>query len=486
MILKKEKIIFIHIPKNAGQSIESFFGRKWAPAVRRCGGQSETWPEPFPRHAPWKRYEKKYDVKNYRAFAIIRNPWARMVSCYTYELKMAKKGINLEHPNRKLLAAGATFEEYVRKADHASVFLRPQVSWLRNDNGEIGVADIIRFENLTEDFKRLARDYNLDRDSLPHVNRSDHKHYSHYYNEETIRLVAEMYKEDIEMFGYTFERVADINDSEPAVLHAEPVKEYTRTSAKSPPVMQPGVTYRLPNFLILGGMKCGTSSISHNLNSHPQVHMARDGFEVHFFDRADNYNQGLDWYRAHFPQQDGVRAYGDKTPTYADVQNLPRIRQTLPDAKLIMILRDPVGRFQSQYNYTQRPNVKESIRLAHAREFEIEHLEEPEFDKRILLRGFYDDQLEELFRLYPREQVHVAFLDDFKADECDAYNRIMDFIGVERIPLKIERFNELDAYRFPFTDQAKKDLFRIYEPHNRRLFSLLGREQPAWMKYGQS
>lgn len=249
------------------------------------------------------------------------------------------------------------------------------------------------------------------------------------------------------------------------------------------PKMQPGVNYRLPNFIILGGMKCGTSSIGHNLHGHPHIHMARGGHEVHYFDRADNFNQGIDWYRAHFPEQEGVKAYGDKTPTYIDIHNIERIHQTLPDAKLIVIMRDPVSRFQSHYNYTQRRKVKEHIREAHAREFKIEHLAEPTFDQRILNRGFYADQLEHVFSLFPREQVHVAYLDEFKEDERGSYDKIFDFLEVERFPIELKRFNEQGTYAFPFTDQATRDLFRLYKSHNRRLFDLLGREQPSWMSY---
>jgi hypothetical protein len=249
------------------------------------------------------------------------------------------------------------------------------------------------------------------------------------------------------------------------------------------PKMQAGKHYRLPNFLILGGMKCGTSSIGHNLHSHPHIHMARGGHEVHYFDRACNFNQGIDWYRAHFPEQVGITAYGDKTPTYIDIDNIARIHQTLPDAKLIVIVRDPVSRFQSHYNYTQRNKVKDQIREAHAREFQIEHLADPSFDQRILNRGFYADQLEHIFSFYPRNQVHIAYLDEFKEDERGSYNRIFDFLGVERFPIELKRFNEQSVYPFPFTDQATRDLFRLYKSHNTRLFKLLGREQPSWMAY---
>jgi hypothetical protein len=207
MILRNEKIIFIHIPKNAGQSIEAFFGRKWTPSAEARSKNPEMWPERFQRHTPWTRYERVYKTHTYRAFAIIRNPWSRIVSSYTYEQKMAQKGIGLEKPNRKLLTAGGSFEDYVRNADRDSFFVRPQAFWLRNAAGQIATIDLLRFENLAEEFQRLARKYNLKDGTLPHINRSTtgHKHYSEYYTTATRKLVTELYAEDIELFGYSFE-----------------------------------------------------------------------------------------------------------------------------------------------------------------------------------------------------------------------------------------------------------------------------------------
>lgn len=206
MIIKDEKIIFIHIPKSAGQSIEAFFGRKWTPSAETRGKNPDMWPERFPRHTPWIRYERIYKTHTYRAFAIIRNPWSRMVSSYIYEQKMAGRGIGIEKPNRRLLAAGGSFEDYVRHADRDSFFIRPQVSWLRNAEGQIAEIDLLRFENLAVEFKRLAQKYNLKEEILPHVNRAktNYRHYSEYYTKETRSLVYDLYAEDIEAFDYSF------------------------------------------------------------------------------------------------------------------------------------------------------------------------------------------------------------------------------------------------------------------------------------------
>ena len=240
-----------------------------------------------------------------------------------------------------------------------------------------------------------------------------------------------------------------------------------------------------PDFLIIGGMKCGTSSLGRNLDKHPQVYLANQGGEVHFFNNRKNKRKGIDWYLSHFPDQPGVLAYGEKTPAYIDLPIHSRLRRILPNTKMIVILRDPVKRFQSHYNYFQRNHIKQSVREPHGQPFRIELLDEPWFDQRLYERGLYDLQLENLFSYFPREQVHVCFLEDFHDQEQAEYNRIYSFLGVKSMPVRSAKFNVQDTYPFPFEAQAKKDLHQRYAPHNERLFQILGLPDRAdWKKHG--
>lgn len=494
MIIESHRLIFIHIPKNAGQSVEAAFGRKWVPPHARSPENAHLWPDSQSRHTPLRAFTKDLDLSIYRSFAIVRNPWDRMVSSYKYELKLAKAGLGSHRPNRKLLADGASFADYVAHSEKTTAFLRPQLDWIRLKDKPLGVTHLLRFESLEQDFTRMALEVGLPFSRLPHINKTAASaHYSAYYDEHTRRMVSELYARDIATFGYVFENVSS------AEIPVEPTgeektDELTEPTEKRPlqrrtvrgrpdPLQEPGKSYRLPDFLIIGGMKCGTSSVGHNLNDHPGLFLANRGFEVHYFNAPDHYERGPDWYRAHFPETEGKLKYGDKTPAYIDPQHHERMHALLPDAKLIAVLRDPVSRFQSHYNYTQRKKVRERIRLAHARPFHIDHLHDPVFDQRILNRGFYCDQLENLFRFYPRNQVHVALLDDFQENEQAAYDALYDFIGVERVPVASKRYNQQESYPFPLDTEAKRALHLVYEPHNRRLFELLGREAPRWARH---
>ena len=205
MRIESQRLIFIHVPKNAGQSIEALFGRRWLPKRPADAPVEEPWPERHKRHTALRRYEQEPDFARYYRFAIVRNPWDRMVSCYVYELSRAKAGIGLHCSNRQLLAKNLPFLDYIKQADFDTTFLRTQSFWLQNKAGKIGINQLLRFENLADDFRSFALARQLPICELPHVNQGERTHYSAYYNDEAVALIAQKYQEDIRNFGYSFE-----------------------------------------------------------------------------------------------------------------------------------------------------------------------------------------------------------------------------------------------------------------------------------------
>ncbi len=110
----------------------------------------------------------------------------------------------------------------------------------------------------------------------------------------------------------------------------------------------------LPDFLIIGAQKSGTTSLYSYLARHPNILPAYGKKEVHFWDIPKNYKKGLLWYRAHFPLikelQDAAVITGEKTPNYLeDPETIRKIKEDCPAAKIIILLRNPVERTISNY-----------------------------------------------------------------------------------------------------------------------------------------
>ncbi len=108
----------------------------------------------------------------------------------------------------------------------------------------------------------------------------------------------------------------------------------------------------LPDFMIIGAPKCGTTSLFEYLCGHPNVARPRRK-EIHYFD--ERFERGLAWYRRHFPLVEKPQITGEATTAYLFAKNTPaRAAALVPDAKLIAVLRDPVRRVISHYWHNKR------------------------------------------------------------------------------------------------------------------------------------
>tara|TARA_R110002110_G_scaffold47286_1_gene142190 strand:+ start:914 stop:1450 length:537 start_codon:yes stop_codon:yes gene_type:complete len=175
MIIDKYKTIFIHIPKNAGTSIEEYFGNK---SVR-------IQPE---KHADIYEIKKKFknSYNNYRKFTIIRNPYDKMVSWYFY-LKRNLGDYNVIEFNNWIKDPS----KFWHINDPIS-YLKPQYEWINN------TVEIIKFENLNKELNKFFNE----KINLPIINKSNHKHYLEYYNKQSLNIIYKRYKKDFEKFNY--------------------------------------------------------------------------------------------------------------------------------------------------------------------------------------------------------------------------------------------------------------------------------------------
>jgi len=178
----------------------------------------------------------------------------------------------------------------------------------------------------------------------------------------------------------------------------------------------------LPNLIIIGAMKCATTSLHYYLGLHPQVGMSRRK-ELNFFVEERNWQLGEAWYRSWFSSRDVVR--GEASPAYTahpQFSGVPeRMHRLIPDSKLIYVVRDPIARLLSQYAH----------RVAAGRETRslAEVLDDPA--NPYLSRSRYWAQLERYLRLYPADHILVLQLEALRADRFGTMQRVFRFAGVD-------------------------------------------------------
>jgi hypothetical protein len=192
----------------------------------------------------------------------------------------------------------------------------------------------------------------------------------------------------------------------------------------------------IPNFLIIGAAKAGTSWIARRLEQHPQVFV---GDSTYYFDHPQHFAKGVEWYEQCFRKAVGKQAVGEKTPSYlwgskydsnAEPGVVPRrVRQIIPNARIVAILRNPVHRAVSHFNY--------AIRTRHLSPFvNIDKVltcqQLADKGERILERGLYCRQVERWLDCFPREQMRIYILErDVVQRPVETLTDLCTFLGVD-------------------------------------------------------
>jgi hypothetical protein len=267
----------------------------------------------------------------------------------------------------------------------------------------------------------------------------------------------------------------------------------------------------LPAFLIIGAQRAGTTSLFHYLSLHPDVAMpspragpVRWAKEPHFFD--EKFSQGLDWYRAFFPlaaardlrrRRGGDLLAGEATPYYLFHPAVPaRVAATLPDVRLIALLRDPVERAYSHYHLMERRgrerlSFEAALDAEEERLAQVEHalFEEQEIrtehgfrahdhhrHRSYLSRGLYAEQLERWLAYFPRGQLLVLRAEDFLARPAEIYGEVLEFLGLRSWSPSGFGTRNPGGSRAPIDPALRARLEEQLAEPNARLARLLGRD----------
>jgi hypothetical protein len=252
----------------------------------------------------------------------------------------------------------------------------------------------------------------------------------------------------------------------------------------------------LPDFLLIGAARSGSTSLFAILTTHPQV-LAPSHKELHFFDR--NYLRGLGSYRRMFPLESHKRLRarrlgrpvltGEATTYYLFHPAVPeRVGRDLPRARLIAILRDPVDRAYSHYQLSVR-NGHETLSFEEALDAEEERLAgeeerlaaDPAYRSpahayhSYVARGIYLPQLERWHRHVPRERLLVLRSEDLFERPGETVGEVTAHLGLDSHPGPLPEPRNRAVYG-GMAEDTRERLRRRFEEPNRRLEEYLGRE----------
>ena len=259
-----------------------------------------------------------------------------------------------------------------------------------------------------------------------------------------------------------------------------------------------GFLHVLPNYYIIGGQKCGTGSLYTYLLQHPNVQPAISK-EPSYFDRY--YDRGLNWYKICFPFGFHKTYYkkikkqkfvtGEASVRYLDHPFTPkRLKKITPNAKFIILLRNPIDRAYSQHTRVSGTG-RDPLTFEEAIEKEEERTK-PEFKKMeenemywsgdyfrfsYLSRGIYVDKLERWFSVFPKEQFLIIQSEEFFKNTAETYKQVLEFLDLS--DFKLPEYKQIGKARYKqpkMNQNTRNELVEYFKPYNKRLYELLGRK----------
>ena len=248
---------------------------------------------------------------------------------------------------------------------------------------------------------------------------------------------------------------------------------------------------RLPDFIIGGAPRSGTTWLYALLDRHPDVYMAKPVKpEPKFFLVDSLYAKGIEHYAATwFGEVPAGRIAGEKSTDYLEsAVAAERIQRHLPGVKLVFVLREPVDRAYSNYLWT-RMNGLETERFERALELEDER--ERTLPERLKFtrpyayfsRGLYADLLQPYLDRFPRQQVLILKFEDMARDPGELAGRLHDFLQIPRRPSDAETLGVINASDHAgetLDPEIRQRLTARYAEPNQRLVALLGPAFHVW------
>ena len=248
----------------------------------------------------------------------------------------------------------------------------------------------------------------------------------------------------------------------------------------------------LPDFIIIGTARSGSTSLYYNICQHPCVLSAAYD-ELGFFD--SNFHLGLNWYRSLFPtifskwivkQKKQFAITGEDTPFYIwNPLVAKRILKIIPNIKLIVLFRNPVDRAYSNYHLGVRAG-SEKLSFEDAIQMELKKLDkindEIEQDvnkyttpRSYIAKGFYADQLKIWLELFSSEQLMIVSTEDLESNPQKTLDRIYNFLKIPKNHRLIPEKQKIAAYP-KMKNKTREFLIDLYKKNNAELFTMIGQK----------
>lgn len=269
----------------------------------------------------------------------------------------------------------------------------------------------------------------------------------------------------------------------------------------------------LPDFLIVGAMKAGSTTLMDYLVSHQEVGIPNE--EINYFDKDDNYKKGVSWYANWFNKFKDYNIVGEKTPAYCyEPKAVKRIYEQNPKMKLVWILRNPVKRTYSNYWHYIRIG-KEILSFKECIEKESERIKK-DWYKGYFNRSVYADQVERYLEYFPMSQMHFIIFEEFIKSPEKGLEDLSNFLGITVTKFTQKPLVSNKGYRplcipaeyyarqwfgygiihkivhntnkwlgskyTPIDTDIERDLYDRFQPKNKRLEILLKRKLSIWNK----
>ena len=241
--------------------------------------------------------------------------------------------------------------------------------------------------------------------------------------------------------------------------------------------------YRVLDFIIAGTMKGGTTAAITNFSKHPDISMVKE--EIHYFDKKSNYQKGIEWYKKHFDYS--KKMVGDKNhDVMYEYSCLELLQMINPQVKIILFLRNPIERAYSHWKMT-RDIFKNNKSFEYSVMDEINNrwnenrLAKIAFWYHFVQRGLYYQQITEILKYFPRDNIHIAISEKIRNNMSEEYQKIFSFLNLNNYNDNFEEvFISKSSDKLEKDSKIYKILQKLYSDDVKNLEKLLGYKTEWW------